>query len=576
MGKIKFIFTSKGLVAFVLSLLLFFGVSVYSAKMYVSTGADWQNLKMLCPYEIPIKVDHSAWEWTNSTTLQVTFNTWELIVGYVVGSYLQQSATDAIEFSTSLYDVTTLVWYYVYGAESNPNRVTKTAYQNISTKYFTWTWVPIATIGISTYSVNTFSSSLGVFWNLWYNSRSKIINTGNIDILAETGGMTFYFYTWPCSLDVYDPYAISFSPTLNTSPTKVYSASWISFYLKDDTSDSPWSQPWYNNDNMILSDTYYKTGVAGKNLGIATWTISFTLRGDGWNYNGWVPLVFDASNVTILSWMTKTRDRFRRDYYVKISWDVIVDYGKERQMIFSWYFLDRAWNDGSFSYTFNSPVNPRLSNQSPSSWQMDINPHTDVSARISDDRAWVDSWSLWVFIKSWWCNWTLLYTFTWSQLNLSWVDWSADYPDYTINISSWSVDFPTPYINICVIVSGQDLAWNTITNNSWTFTTRWLCSDLEWCMDPLDIYFIRNSSTVVYTWSILYVRWANLPYPYVSGSSVNWTVYCWPAFSFTWFLLTGNITTWAWWYFGYDWWKILNFSWWSVVLSWNEITITPF
>ncbi len=579
----------KTLLAGLLLVLSSIWIYTYAVRMYINTWAlGWTQLKMLCPYQIPVSLYHnpSSGEQSDGATVVVAINTWQINIWYISNqnynyfqTYVGNSPTP---YSGFIFSGAMGVWLYnSINANSNQFLSSPTRFKAgaNNTAWFKFSWDKIiGTLGIATYSVSTVSATISI--RTWTDSSA--VSLWATPLLTSVWWATFTFVTWMCQTDITSPYAQTFDPNIILWWTRVSASSWLSFYVKDDINDYAWSQPGFVIDTWILNDTNYKTWAAGRNLWIDTGTLSFTLRWSGWNYNWWTPLTFTVWNITLLSWMTKTRDRFWRDYYVMITGSSLVAYGKEQGMIFSWSFSDRAGNVWTpFVYSFNNPVKPWLSNQSPANWATNVFPKTDIQVRVSDDWAGVNSGSLSVTIKSGWCAWTPIpwYTFTWARLHLNGVAGIADYPDYRINISSWDVtNLPIPFVSICVEVSWTDLAWNSLApNNTRTFVTRWFCSDLYWCMDPLDIYFPWNSLHTSYTWTILYITWANSPYPnvtYNNGNYLSGIANCWPTFSFTGFLLTWNIMTGGR-YNGYGWNARLNISWWTAQLSGTTIIITP-
>ena len=429
---------------------------------------------------------------------------------------------------------------------------------------------------IEIWTLGIISRGIVTWWYIGTYSPWSIVSDsiGN-NLSLSTGWGIFTFITGTCQPDNWSPYTSTFTPNLavNNSTTKIQAESGFMFWLYDNINEYTWSQPGYNDDSLSLTTTWYLANKAGKNIGIATGTLSFTLQWSGINTwrNSHTPMVFTAGNITTLSWSTKTWDRFWRDYYIHITGSTIPSYGIEKPMIFSGYFQDRNGNSGNFVRYFNNPINPRLSENSPANWATNILPHTDIQVRVSDDRAGIESGSLYVSIFSWWCGGTQLgHTFSWTELNLSGASWSGNTPDYIITIYSGNISLPTPGVNICVIVSGQDNVWNQIINNSWNFWTRALCNTLEWCMDPLSLQFLWNGYTATFSAPILYITWANTPYPNIQGNTLD----CWPGVGFTGFLLTGNIITW-WWYTWYNASNILNISWWRAEIVNNKLIIHP-
>lgn len=557
--------------------LLFFCVNTANwARLYVQT---WSSaiVKMLCPVQIPVWIYHNGGtsENSSSVTAWLEYNSGDIKIGKVTNTNYNTFVEDVASwfiFNNWLYSIiynnTGIDPFFKVSASNNPFA------------HLVWD-LTIGNLTIQSYDVVKTDTTISINYNpfpslyssIWWWTWSNQ-SWSPYEILNATWWVTFSFITGTCQPDTAAPYAQTFIPNTNGT-TKIYSTSGLSLYLRDDQYDYPNSQPGYLSDVLTLSNANYKIWQAGRNLGIHTWTISFTVKGNGRNYNWGTPVIVNAWTVNILSWITKTRDRFWRDYYVAITG--LPSYGIEKAMIFSWSFSDRAGNTASFIHYFNNPVNPWLSNQSPANWAVSILPKTDILVKVSDDRAGVNSGSLSVTIQSGWCAGTTLYTFTWASLHLNSVVGSADFPDYWINIASWDINLPIPYVPICVTVSGNDLSWNPISPNTWTFTTRWSCNSLEWCMNPLEVYFSRNSILTTYTGAILYATWASGIYPYVGNGSFSGTLFCWPTFSFTGFLLTGNITTgYGTRYTGYNGNPRLNFSWGTAQVVGNEITIFPF
>ncbi|MCX6823314.1 MAG: hypothetical protein NTX91_04995 [candidate division SR1 bacterium] len=538
---------------------------LHAAKIYIDTGTT--DIKIYCPYTIPVEIVHAPAEESTSTTVHIQIDTGVFKIGYTSNNlynYFQESLSGGFVVNGSNYNV--------YPSSQNIMYSTPTRFafmlSNNPPRHLAGT-IEIGTIGIISRGIVT-GGYIGT-----YIPGSVVSDSIGNNLSLTTGGGIFTFITGTCQSDNGLPYTSTFTPNLaaNSSTTKVKAESGFSFWLYDNSNEYTGSQPGYTDDSLSLTTTGYTANKAGRNLGIATGTISFTLRGSGTNvsWNSSTPMIFTAGNITTLSGSIKTWDRFWRDYYINITGNTMPSYGIEKPMLLSGYFEDRDGNSGSFIRYFNNPINPRLSENSPADGATNILPLSDIQVRVSDDWAGIDSGSLQVSIYSGGCAGVQLgHIFSGAEINLSGIAGSADTPDYIITLHSGAMILPTPGVNICVIVSGQDNAMNQIISNSWNFWTRASCNTLEGCMEPLTINFLWNGNTSIFSLPILYVTGANSPYPYLQGNTLD----CGPSTNFTGFLLTGNIMTGGR-YTGYNTPQILNISGGRAEIVNNQLILHP-
>ena len=404
---------------------------------------------------------------------------------------------------------------------------------------------------------STIETTLSYQWSEIINSADQNPRTTTtISVLQE-----------PCVDDTNSP-QIDDNIYINWS-TKVTNQ-WLSINLQDSVGSV--NVPYVFNSvwNWIVNP-----GWINNQYGIDSWTIEVTIAWNG------TSMVLDE--ISDFSWSViwpKTWQYKDRDYnIIATSWQLF-NFGVEQRIDITYYIEDRLWYSRSQSISFNHPQNPNIDNISPASNEQFVVLDEKITFDISDDWAGVDSGSI-IVILSWLDN-DFYWIYSWIELLLSGISWSANYSDYHVEI--FHHDFPTSG-TIKADVYWSDLEWNS-RNTSWIFITRPDCGELGCCdsqlqtWDEITRYYYINTG--------LYVSWGNNPYitwlwgvtGYVDcNTQDDWlSIYEWQNNTgiLLWFtdltelvinwsdvtaILSGNIlvlqkTTTSWWWGG---------GWWSVV-----------
>lgn len=389
--------------------------------------------------------------------------------------------------------------------------------------------------------------------DLYYNNGE--------DMLLYASGSHLDFLTGLCDPDVIWPLIYNFSPDITAhtrtvgnwpysrTPAhqvteKIYNRDGLSFIVRDGDSYNK-NQPWYISwtyPNLDINDFWANTAGSGvySPLNVAdraSWidpdSLQFKLSNTA--------TVFNQYNVASLAAINGyTRDRRNRDYSVILSSGQINDYGIEEEIIFSWFAKEHSNKFINASYTFNSPVDPWLTNLNPHNGQEQILPRSDIKLRVRDDRSGIDPSTLVVTVMH---GATILWIFSWTQLHLEAVSWAADSDDFNIFIYSWTernntkLTYPIPTIlntanTITVVVDVADYKSNSPStpHDRYSFDTRYSCLSYTGCQDPLTVFMFQDGvwEKERYLNTSLFVTWAvwtgTPPVPYVN----SWTqmLYC--------------------------------------------------
>jgi len=250
------------------------------------------------------------------------------------------------------------------------------------------------------------------------------------------------------------------------------------------------------------------------------------------------------------------------------------------------YSKDRVDNwSPNYSWVFNSPDNPKIKNEKPINWSIEVLPLSDISMVIWDRRAGVNKDSINVKIYNGTLWWQLIWSFSWLDLTLTTTSWDADTPDYRADIFSWQYynglffKLPTPVIwswtySIRVVANAVDNEWN-VWAPSFSFNTRHACVYYPWCSEPLTISWIFVNW---YIWSLpysdteLYITW----WSQINIDTTGQLIDCWPsdpnkyvATDITW------IDNWQPFFFNWeklyiDWWNVLSLSGWVINIEAQE------
>ena len=381
------------------------------------------------------------------------------------------------------------------------------------------------------------------------------------DILTSVTNTTYNFVALPCDDDNKNPTITGVS--VNNWATKVPSDKVITFvtYDWDGNLVSHWfagSSTW-NLSNYVSAAGQYVDNQEWVNSGSISVKVSCpTCSGSPSNVNA-------TLNVSNWNWITDsinalTWDSERRWYNVSITPPFA--YEVEKQVTVSISVSDNPnefglTHTGTHSFSFNKAVAPTINRTSPATSTF-VSPSKNypISFYISDDWAWVNTWS--VVISVTYSGGEFVYS--WSDLNFTllwWQAWLWNSWKYEVSLYP-KEDFPVNTV-ITLNVTWSDLAGSTKTLHS-SFTTRPDCSFFS-CIDSVNI--IWGGINQIFTWIVLSVTGTNpnSPYPYLTWEN-NEILMCGKDWSGT--AILGNI-------YLYDAsWNRLN----NVLYTWNELFIT--
>lgn len=406
------------------------------------------------------------------------------------------------------------------------------------------------------YNVSEFYWSFGIEYISWLNttettlSRAWWVEMINPSEQVSRLTWTYFILQEPCVADTNNP---SISLSVPSAWTKKSKLSWINLNLNENV--------WVAWSNVPYVWTSSHT--------VRTWNPWWTISNQYWiNLNTFSLVISWNWNTKTFTWWSlwvnaignwRTWQDKDNNYSVSINSSEIFDYWIEKRIQITVNVDDNVWNSAStYSMNFNNPVWPSaLGSFSPYNWAIFVNLSAPIQLWIQDDWAWVDSWSILVTLS--WINLTDYwpYLFSGNDLNLSWVLWVANQPDYYINITNHP-DFPTSW-TIRVSVYAQDMENNIDTISDYTFTTRPDCWELQ-CCDYIYTQ-IWNQTPVFYPYADLYVNYS------------SWFVPTFTGWLNAWYLDCGETNYWI---SIYSWdgntWSFIDvFTWTELFFSWTNI-----
>lgn len=385
----------------------------------------------------------------------------------------------------------------------------------------------------------------------------------------------------PCQDDNQSPVITNISPSWITNNWyRISASSWLSFQ----TFENPWfASAWrtwsdqsdLNNFVNIISDNQ-------KWIDINTLTFSLSTNAIWFSYPTKTRNNTNLWSTRTSSWYWKTREYLDKNYDIQVT-ENLLNYWREKEMRLVAYTKDRANNwSSNYNRLFNSPDNPKIKNELPTNWTIEILPLTDISMIIRDRRAWVNKNSINVKIynETLWNQ--LIWEFSWLDLLLTTTSWIADTPDYKVDIKSWQYynwlffRLPVPIIwswtyQIKVVWHAVDNEWN-IWDPHFSFNTRHACVYYPWCSEALEISWVYINW---YVWSLpypdteIYTTWSNQINIDTTWQLLN----CWPEDPNIYVAteITGIENTQPFFYnwekLYIDWWKIISLNNWFLTIE---------
>ena len=554
-------------------------LSVFAANpSYWITPASWSNLKLYCKYNFNIALTPS-WVSYNAFDATLKFNSWEVnIIHSSIDPFFSISATGSIRSGYLYRTQWASAGWASSSSDINPASFVFYSIGNILNTTLNFT------------NCNGWTASFGT----WTTADCSTVNSSvnNLDILLWLNDASYNFSPLPCIIDADNP-SIS---NLNVSNWATYipSSQTISMLINDRSNapltDVTWPSPLQTNKRSHYRYQW-----------LSTWSLSnYVDAPDTVDNQEWVnpnSIKITVSWISywpyILSWAGLSLTNFAWDWTKnQYTWDSEIrwynvsftppsPYPIEKQITVSITANDRANESGlihtwTSSFSFNAPVAPVITMLSPSPITF-VNPtFSGIQFYITDDRAWVDTWSIKITIPAIYSWATLLmsgYTYSWSDLVFVlswWAVWLGSGWDYIVTLAP-KRDFPANS-TVNITWAFADLVWTNWTT-SFSFSTRPDCSyfgcsivlgiDINWIISNFD-------------WDFLIITWTNpdWPYPYFTWIN-NDTLMCWPNFTWTtitWNILFENTNNQSILWIFYTWAR-LYITWLNLILSWNTVFI---
>lgn len=315
--------------------------------------------------------------------------------------------------------------------------------------------------------ISTTETTLSAPW--WY----EIINSWH-----QIPRMTGYFYVQqaPCINDLIPPTFIVSTPTVGTKKSHL---SGILLTLNENGGGAGIGVPYVRTGGSLWTDNVW--GITNQ-YGISLSTFKIRISGDGTGRYFTGGMFSPAETLSAVP-NGKTWQFLDKNFSVHISGSQLFDYGIERPITITWTVQDRINNTTNFwPLIFNTPVSPWLITWSDSPtiiWATWIDAMAPIRLWIADDRAWVNSWTISITLSGVWGTMYGPYIFSGSDLNLSWVQWVTNQPDWYITISD-HIAFPNSW-TILVHVYARDMAGTLGNIQDYTFRTRPSCTEIECC-----------------------------------------------------------------------------------------------
>lgn len=555
----------KNFIILCLVLLLFVSVTyAWTNKIYLLLKDDNNNnilnnwyIKYFCSYTWVIKYnyDHDPYKWFSLYLNYPYLNIDLLWSTSLINSQFDQWLVFKPVHSWSIY-LLNIQWWR-----------SETIQWNIDLASF---WLDILNTWIFQFNLTFYDKDYNIWqvnadpqdnflvWRWWNDSIEEIENA------------TYNLYAYPCTVDTTRPTITGVSSWswqryivwITWLTFLTYDKWWsnVSYWFSGTDYSSTWvwyiartslynvdNQEWVDKNNIKVKLTC--TGC----IWTTWWTSDWVVRLSWWNlsFSWW------WWDTTIYEKTWNNKDRWT---YVTFSgWQY---YGIEKQVNVEIYVPDNvnfdvhdavhSWKNNTWiwRWSFNSADKPSLL-YSWSTTEVFTKKGNTITFKMSDKWAWINTWTLKLYVSYWYTWDDELWIDTWYQVNLdSWafVKYKWDY--WTWN--SWSYyfsfypveDFPANSI-IRFTWYVYDLVWNKSDDLDTHITTMQACSYYH-CYEPFTI--INWGVTINFTWIILYITWTRLesPYPYLTWENneilmcgVDWTWIVFNTWS-AWNLLVDN------------------------------------
>ncbi len=507
-------------------LLLLWGLfSLVSGQYYYFDNSSSYPFQQWCNESLMIKINTEG-EWARAGRFHLIIDS---------GHFSYSTSDVASILRTNLFNASATTFADRSSAAS-PSRkpwsnhtILQIDRKNDLTNYIGNGWLYWTIIGIiPLFSTTTYTWYISMEYISWSATTETTLSApGGYELINpahQAPHITWYFYVQqaPCITDTNTP---SYIVNVPTAGTKKSHLSGISVSLTDNIWSSSTNVPyvwtgwapgigtwtkniwWINNQYGIQLDSFFMSI-----YGNGTWRY---LYGSTFSFSPGASLFAATNGIT---WQSLVRN-----YYLDINWSELFDYGIEKPITIVWTVRDRINNTTNFwPFVFNQPVWPRLiaGSATPAAWASWIDITAPIALSIADDRAGIDSWSVTVTLQGIW--WTAYgpYTFSGSDLNLSWIMGEANLPDYSITITDHP-DFPNSW-TIQVHIYAEDMAGTVDTIGDYTFWTRPSCMEL-WCCSTIDIQTWTNAPFVYSGTTLIISGWMN---PSFTVNEHTWIVNC--------------------------------------------------
>lgn len=509
------------------------------------TPSSWTQLKLYCKYNFGIVINPGGQSY-NGFDSTVHFDSGTVNISHVSINPFFTSTTNGFIKSWFLYRA-----YGVNPGGSWSNILTAAYFMFSTVSYTPYAFLEFTTLtgGAIAFDINT-------------TDDGAVINSSisSLDMLTGVTNAGYPFILAPCIMDEDKPSMLD-TDTLNGAR---YITTWhiVSFTLYDrrGAMQVVWPEPLTGNSTshyryswLTLTTGNYQPAPAsvdnqeGVNSGSIQVFVTCPTCAGSRSY---------SPALTITTWPgDDTHNRYTRDsedrgYDIRFTAHTPYGYEVEKAVTIVITGADNPnlsgiTHTGNFTIIFNTPQNPTITMDAPTSGATFVNTnYSPLEFTFTDDRAGIDTWTISITIPTIFSGMDILYTgktYSGNDITITLISWSAGLGNaWSYHVSLIPIlPFPnSTWISITGYV--KDLAGNTTTGHR-QFTTRPSCASLL-CTDTfqLNILWWFYSWPYPFTGSLIIVTWTNLnsPYPYLTGTN-NEILMC--GRPYIWPILTWNI-----------------------------------
>ena len=500
---------------------LFRWVASFASEIFIEPST-W-TVKMYCPQTVSVKINNS----------DSPISSIDMILTYDSSDIQDENfSINTSEYNSPIFNEYT--YNSSIGSDTRKFGWTRLVdwIENATTKHL-WNFSFRNTSWITIVDLDFHAISGVTAWdtNLAYQWDDKLF------VPWWVAGAQFHYIVGTCTSDTQEPQFPNGNLSIANGANRVVANQTFDFRIIDQS--TTYVDYRYPTDDLSLSNYLPAPAWVDNQYGVDSGTIELTIQWETYTDN------FKLNSINLFDSIASTwTTRHREDKWYDIHITPLHQFEVEEEIILTMSWYDNTHISKSTRYLwqktiiFNQPQVPYLirdntvTDRSPESSTV-VDPDLwRIVFRVADARAWVDSGTLTVEIRTWTIsnpNWWILKSYTNEELSMESVNMT--FPsngvtasnainhsqNYDITLTGYDSLPEDAYIR--VIVDGQDLAQSPnifqSPSNRFVFQTRVDCNTLQ-CFDGIRIYTWWSLSTpfLHYTDPDLYITgWYN---PYIS------------------------------------------------------------